>query len=341
MSSFWLFRTNLPNFEYYHDFVKLEEFKKKCHDFYLLMALYFLEKDYFDEVIIWRLANSEIPDIVFDVNGKLFIQRWIRDFRKTSKLRRPEISFFRGGFKEYCTITKENPKFYNKKIYLGAGNRVFPQYGGKYDVILIEDERDTKRSFNCLPFYKTANPNIFFPIGSNKKYDLCWIANFTQLRYKGHEFFLNAISKSNYLKSLKIVHLGNQPEVGEKFSKEKGITNIEFLGWKQRPFVNSVLNNSKAALVTSNRNDGCPRVITEILMSGTPLLLRSSTRCLSYYKGVENGTVVYEDNNLEKAVREVLTNNYRIRQNLENRISSVFSFEEMCERNLSLWLRRK
>ena len=75
MKSLYIFRTNLKNLEYYHKFKDLEIFKNECHDFYLLMGIFFLENNKFDEVIIWRLSDQNIPDIIFNVNGKNFIQR--------------------------------------------------------------------------------------------------------------------------------------------------------------------------------------------------------------------------------------------------------------------------
>jgi hypothetical protein len=63
MRSFWLFRPNLKTLEYYHKFTSLKTFKEQCHDYYLIFPLWLLENNYFDEVVIWRLSDKQIPDI--------------------------------------------------------------------------------------------------------------------------------------------------------------------------------------------------------------------------------------------------------------------------------------
>ena len=42
--------------------------------------------------------------------------------------------------------------------------------------------------------------------------------------------------------------------------------------------MNDVLNHSMFGLCLSNLQDGCPRVITEVLMSGTPLIMSNLTK---------------------------------------------------------------
>ena len=146
MRSFWLFRTNLKHLEYYHQYKDLQTFKENCHDYYLLLPLWLLENDIFDQVIIWRLTNSKIDDIVFNVGNKQYIQKWVNDLSETFQYERPEISFFRGGFQEYCQVTKRQPGHFGNSLYLGAGRRVFPQYGGRYKKVLVESDEDLKHS---------------------------------------------------------------------------------------------------------------------------------------------------------------------------------------------------
>ena len=332
MRKLYIFRTNLTNLEYYHKYNELDEFKQKCHDFYLTQGTWFLENNYFDEIIIWRLTNTNHNDIIFNINGKKFIQKWVNNFNEVFKYDKPDITFFRGGFKEYCEITKRNPKFFGLKLYLAAGKRLLPQYGGIYDKILIEDERDNV--LNSIPFYKTTNPNVFKPLNLNKKYDLCIISNFTQLKYKGFDFIITEIVKNSFLQNLKICHIGNKKEIGIQLCKEKNITNIEFLGQLERSEINNVLNQSKFGIVSSNSLDGCPRVITEILTSGTPLLLKDSTRLLNYYK--KHGVVQFDDKTFKKSV--VFANDIydNLNKNLNDNLDK-FSMNEICKKNIDLW----
>ncbi len=339
MKSGWLFRSNIPELEYYHSFKTLAEFKEKCHDFYPLMFLWFLENEYLDECIIWRLKpKQKVKDIIFNVKNKKFIQKFVNDFSECFKCPKPSLTFFRGGFKCYDEIVKRNQKFFGLSLYLGAGKRLFPQYGGKYDTILLESEFDFSNNHKFSPFYKTANPSIFKPLNINsKKYDLCWPNNFSQIRYKGQKFFISSISKSKFLRSLKIVHCGNNPEAGNKLCKKYNVNNIEFKGWLERPKLNKLLNQSKFGIVTSNQSDGCPRISTEILTSGTPLLIRNQTRILKYYK--ENGVVEFDDINVKTKIKEALLHYIKLHTKLLSSLEN-FSLNIICQKNWKIWVKK-
>jgi len=338
MKTLWFFRTDIKKLEYYHEFKDLETFKLKCHDFYLLQGIWFLENDVFDEVIIWRLSDKQISDITFNINGKKFIQRWIKDPNEVFKYTPPTISFFRGGFSFYCYLTKRNPKFFGLKLYLAAGRRLLPQYGGIYDKILIEDEIDAIN--NSMAFYKTTNPNIFKPLDLKKKFDICIISNFSQLKYKGTDFIINQISKdkTGFLKSLKICHVGNNNKVGIKLCRNLNINNIEFIGELKRTKINKVLNKSKFGIVASNRQDGCPRVITEILTSGTPLFIKSETRLLDYYKN--HGVIKFDNNNFVDKIKKGFQDYKELKKDLQK---NLFKFEvsQICKLNFNMWLHVK
>ena len=337
MRRFWEFRSNLRNLEYYHEYKDYQTFKDNCHDYYLLFPLWMLENDYFDEVIIWRLSKQPLDDIIFDVNGKKFIQRWVPSFHKTVKYPSPEISFWRGGFPEYDATVNIHPPHFGKKIYLGAGRRIFSQFGAKYDTYLIEDERDYHKDMNCIPFYKTASSNIFYPIeaSSEKEYDICWPCNFTQVKYKGQPFFISQIAQHPELQKLKIVHCGNKPEIGKNLCKKFGVTNIDFVGSVDRPTLNKWLNKSKFGMNLSNQTDGCPRVSTEVLMSGTPLILMDSVRLLSLYK--KNGVVLVNEKNIKDKIIGGLKEYEKHRNNLINAIKTDISFDNVCKKNIELW----
>ena len=336
MRSFYLFRSNLRILETYHRYKNLEDFKKNCWDYYLLQGIYFLEKDYFDEVVIWRLhPKQKQKDIIFTINGKKFIQRWVHNFNEISKHPKADISFFRGGFPEYDNLTKQHSKYLGIKLYLGTGRRTYPQYGGKYDWILQEDEGDFRPGHKCLPFYKTASPHIFNYKKLDIKWDICFPCNFTQILYKGQEEFIRTIQKYPSLQKLKIVHCGNKPEIGEALCKKYNVKNIQFLGWQTRERLCKRLNQSKFGLCMNNRHDGCPRVLTEILMSGTPLIISEKTRLLSVYK--KNGVVEVNENNIEKKVLWALENYLELKSQVLYSINNEISFDKICKKNIESW----
>lgn len=336
--SFWIFRTNLKNLEYYHNYKDLSTFKDNTHDFYLLQGLWFLENNIFDDVIVWRLSPKQgYENIIFDINGKKFTQKFVNDFSDCFKEKnKPIITYFRGGFREYDQLIIKNKKFFGISLYLGAGKRIYPQYGGKYDKILIEDERDNHEKLNCIPFYKTTNYNIFKPLDLNPIYDMCIISNFSQIKYKGTKKLIQEIANNKFLKKLKICHIGNNKEIGIEICKKNNVTNIEFLGYLTRNEINDILNKSKISIINSNRDDGCPRVITEIITSGTVLLINEETRLLKYYRETP-GVITFNNLNFLEKIKYSIENYKNLKDQLLQNINK-FNIDIICEKNLNLWL---
>ena len=338
MRTFWFFRSNLKALEYYHQYTRLEDFIHQCHDYYMLFPLWLLQADHFDKVIVWRLTDKPIDDIVFDIQGKKYIQRWVRNFNEVYNYPKPLISFFRGGFREYDMATSANPDQFGYKVYLGAGQRINAQWGGKYDVFLMEDDDDLKQNPGTYPFYKTASPHIFHPYKTNDNYrpwDICWPCNFTQIRYKGQEKFIKLISENESLQKLNIAHCGNKPQIGEKLCKKYGVTNIKFQGLLDKKRLNNILNYSKFGLNLSNRLDGCPRVSTEILMSGIPLIIHEETRLLSYYK--KRGVVQVNDDNIAKKITTAIENYDKYKEGVEAALKDELLFYKTNKKNIDLW----
>ena len=336
MRRFYLFRSNITALEYYHKYKTLKEFEKNCHDFYLLFPIWLLRNDHFDEVVIFRLTKQKKEDIVFNINGKKFIQRWVSSFLEAAKYPTPKISFFRGGFKEYDELIKKNKM--GTSLYLGTGKRVYPQYGGIYDVYLQEDLNDFNGRTITLPFYKTASPHIFNSDTydeSKIRWDICWPANGSQWRYKGQEKFVEMISHSKYLQSLKIIQCGNQPEKLKKICKVRNVKNIDFLGSVNRNDLTCILNKSRFGLCMSNRQDGCPRIVTEILATKTPLILSERTRLMPEYK--EKGVIIINKKNSTPKILQGIKNYSSLKTEISTAIDNELSFEAICKKNISLW----
>jgi hypothetical protein len=155
------------------------------------------------------------------------------------------------------------------------------------------------------------------------------------MRHKGQEFFIREVSKSTHLKQLRIVHVGNKPEDGKRMCKRYGLNNIEFAGWVDRPILNEYLNASYFGIVTSNEEDGCPRLITEIMMSGTPLLLRKSTRLLNFYK--KSGIIIFDDKSLKVKLQHGMFKYDEYRNQAKKNIQEKISMDKVCNMNLHIW----
>ena len=337
---FWLFRSNLAQLEPYHKCLNDQDlFIKNCYDFYLLMGLSFLKQNFFDRVVIWRLkpkvSDCEETYSYNVYNNKTFEQKFVPSFKECLYAeKKPNVSLFRGGFPEYDEIIRINRNAFGKRVYLGAGKRANPNDSSLYDLVMYEDERDSFfKPFKHSLFYKTASSNFFYPlIGNKATCDILWICNFSQIRQKGQEYFMNLVAKSKYLRSLKIKHIGNLSFRGKELAAKYQLTNIEFLDYKDRKEINQELNHTKAAIVTSNQEDGSPRVITEVLCSGTPLLVRNCTRCLDFYKKLP-GVFTFNEKNIETLTQQVLADYCQLKEKMSSLHRNELSIDNISNLN--------
>ena len=347
MKILYLFRSNLKNLEYYHSYNTIEDFEKYCHDFYLLMPLEFLKMGVFDKVYIWRLSDKKRPDIEFKVKNEkgskgLFIQKFsLNKFKDVFKYDKPDVSIFRGGFKEYDNLINMNKSFFGKSFYLGASRRFHPSYGGIYDYILYESENDLydnkKENYKYKRFFKTVNPKVFYPIKKNEiLFDVVWPWKYTSDFRKGEKFLLESISKHDGLKQLRFFHCGNEPKKAERLFNKYGVKNIQCEGNYHYLKMVNILNNGFCGLVTSDKEDGCPRLSTEIISCGTPLVIRDKTRILEYYKG--DGFLQYYDaESLYNQIIYSIKHYNEIRKKIINRLHNDLSLRKICEMNLKEW----
>jgi len=232
---------------------------------------------------VWTLLFHELLDIndygeVWYWGGKRkhhftdnFVERWIPNFRNYNSSFVPDVIFCRGGFPQYHHILNKFPKAY--KIYYGAGKRYIPpiEYR-KYDLILQDSPaqlakcRKVCKSTPSILFIKPASDNLFYPLDVKKKYDVCFPANGSQARLKGHFFVFSTAPKD-----LKILNLGNRSDV----FIPNNITSKRVI----KSQMNKHMQQCKIGIVTcEGKVDSCPRVIPEMLAAGLPILVLDSTR---------------------------------------------------------------
>jgi hypothetical protein len=246
-----------------------------------------------------------------------FVERWIPDFRNAPEGFSPDVIFARGGFGEYDSVLRRHPRAF--KIYYGAGRRFLPQSGFKgYDLILLDSPgqlAECKAKFPGIKaslFIKPAPDNLFFPAQAEKHFDVCFPANGSQARFKGHEFVFTTAPKS-----LRIMNLGNPspyPEPGHIFRIRV-----------PRGRVPVHMRQCKVGIVCSDSQvDSCPRVIPEMLACGLPVVVLDQTRFwVDKYINSMTGRIASRERFWE-TVEEVL-------ENLE-----TFSPRRYYEKNLSL-----
>jgi NurA-like 5'-3' nuclease len=107
------------------------------------------------------------------------------------------------------------------------------------------------------------------------------------------------------------------------------------MGEVNRPRLNEILNLSAFGLNMSNQVDGCPRVSTEVLMSGTPLIVRGTVRLLNYYK--KRGVIEINESNFVNKIMSAFKNYDQHRKEIREAIQGDLSFETNNKKNIDIW----
>ena len=201
-----------------------------------------------------------------------FIERWVPSFSTYKSGFDPDVIFCRGGFQEYHSVLKRFPKAV--KIYYGAGNRFLPQPGFyDYDIILQDSPEQVEICKKQFPkslttlFIKPASDNIFYPMPEVEKiYDVCFIANASQ-PFKGFDFVYSTVPKD-----IKLLNLGNN---SNRFKQPKNVTSYRVLKTEMPKHI----SKCKVGIVAvSSKVDSCPRVISELLACGLPIVILDGVR---------------------------------------------------------------
>lgn len=238
---------------------------EECDDVWTQLAYSLLEEE--DNGEIWYWNGDRIKQWKDN-----FVERWIPSFNNASANFEPDIIFCRGGFGQYHCVLEKYPDAF--KIYYGAGERFLPQQGFEdYDLILqdslgqLEICRNKYSNIKSELFIKPAVDNLFKINNVNKEFDVCFPANGTQERIKGHEFVF-----STFPKELKILNLGNAPRMNKVPPEivRKRVIKSEMPTEYQR---------CKMGIVCCDGGiDSCPRVIPEMLACGLPIVVLEETR---------------------------------------------------------------
>ena len=215
-----------------------------------------------------ELTKKERREIYFRGNDSFFDSEYknIRIFcgneNKVDYLRE-QFVFSRGGFDYYLPILKTAQFAY--KIRYGAGKRYMPEPEIDYQLVLVDTE---EQKAEVLAKYPKANVHLFIkpaarhfkPIDMEKEYDVCYIANGQQARFKGIEWVYNTAPKD-----LKILHLGYP----SKFKPPANVTCRRV----DRIDMPAEINKCRIGIVPYGSIDSCPRVIPEMLACGLPLII--------------------------------------------------------------------
>lgn len=175
--------------------------------------------------------------------------------------------FARGGFNYYSPILSSCQ--YAHKIYYGAGKRFFPTDEIKYDLVLVDTpeqkiECEKRTGMRTELFIKPAAP-LFKPMVADKEYDICYVANGPQARFKGIEWVYNTVPSH-----LKVLHLG----LLSAYNPPSNVTCKRVPRWEMP----REMAKCKLGIVPYSEVDSCPRVIPEMFACNLPVLVSEETR---------------------------------------------------------------
>jgi len=229
----------------------------------------------------------------------------------------PDIIFARGGFPDYNKILKRYSQA--KKIYYGAGVRYLPNDNIHYDLILMDCHNHQKECKIKLPhirselWIKPAHENFIPPSLYTYEYDICYIGN-GGASDKGHHFV-----KTTCPPYLKILHLGRKSEV----DTSKNITH-KYVERNEMPYW---IGKCKIGILPYQSKDSCPRVISEMLACGLPIIAFDS---INFWNDKYKDVVVVSKKEFWNNVIKILNtkiNHNKISENYKKTLSINASVE--------------
>jgi len=221
----------------------------------------------------------------------------------------------RGNFDEFNplldTIKKDVSIFY-------AGYREFiPTYIPieKFDIIWVDSLKQLKIGKNKFPnnkwvfLKKTVNSNIFYNDKNiEKKYDICYPAQHFA-PFKNHELLFSSISRMKNKKDITVICPG---KYDLKFSlSEVNLwakmhdINVSFPGFLSSDDLAQTMRQSKIGVIPSEK-EGNPRIITEMIACGLPIVANKNLSSGLDYITSQTGVASSLDNftkNLEKLLK--------------------------------------
>lgn len=237
----------------------------KCDDVWSNFLYAMLDKNDYGE--IWYY-NGPYREHKLASN---LMERWIPNFETYTNNIVFDFVFCRGGFTTYHPVLKRFPNAI--KIYYGAGHRFLPQPGFfDYDIILQDSPEQVEICKEKFPeilitlFIKPAADNIFYPIECKKEHDVCFPANAAQA-FKGHKFIYSTVPKD-----IKLLNLGNNPH---DYRYPENVTSYRVL---RKDMAKEMAKCKVGVVATQSHIDSCPRVISEILACGIPIVVLDGTR---------------------------------------------------------------
>lgn len=294
-----------------------------CSDVWVQLFYYLAQKLFAKAELLYQHRYKRYTDYVV---SDFFTEKRVYKLKKYFPDFYPDLIVCRGGFDFYEPFIKKYPKA--KKVYYGAGVRSYPQGYDKYDLFLVDSLKQKKlvksKGKRSALFIKPA-ATLFKPQDVEKKYDICFMANASQGNIKRHELFLRTFAGSKY----KILNLGNIDKKYVKLAKQLAV-NIDWGDWSLRKYLPAKISQCKVGICCSTNYDSCPRVISEYLACGLPIIVTKNVNFWhEKYITKETGLLVGEDK-LKMGVKRVLRGQYDVYPYYQNNLNMGKAVEHLC-----------
>ncbi len=268
-------------------------------DFYCMLIKYFVDSGYFQEGEVWIQDKTQDGKVLFNSAG--FKIECFKDLTDVKVESPPDVLYVRGGsgggdYLQTISQCKEAIKIY------WSGNRLNIPVQDIYDIVYVTDESNKDKLKNSIVkrLIKGVVEDVFKPLDVVKVYDICYVANVNRI-VKNHMLLINALKIVNH--PLNIIFVGDI--VGgnsiERFYVEKIINaakqlshNITFTGIKDKKSVNIIMNQSNFGVICSEDEDS-PRVLSEYMAAGIPVLCNKNLIDNTFYINKDTGITVSPD----------------------------------------------
>ncbi|NQU09278.1 glycosyltransferase [bacterium] len=206
----------------------------------------------------------------------------------------PDVIFNRGGYGKYVEVLKACPDA--AKIYYGAGQRWCPRDGIAYDLILVDSPAQQAEAAAAFRdsvveiLHKPAAP-CFTPAmaAGYKIYDVVFICAAPR-KFKGADWLAKRLPAG-----ARVLRIGPADESFNQ-AHDAGKLDVEFVGPLARRQIPAWACLGRIGVVCDDGTcDSGPRVLTELIAMGIPVLVRSCVRAdLGRIVRPETGLVVGE-----------------------------------------------
>jgi len=279
------------------------------NDFYCMLVKHMVDIGSFKYGEVWIQDKNGPDKILFDLDN-FKVKRFNHISDVTIDID-PDVLYVRGagGAGEYLPIIQQCKKAI--KIYWSGNIKNVPELD-IYDIVLVADETSKDKIKNSIVkrLIKGVVSNVFKPINVEKIYDFCYVANVNR-PVKNHKLLIEALSR--IVEPLNIIYVGDveygnrsdEEYVNEVISSsEKNIHNVIFAGVKDKESINIIMNQSKFGVICSEAEDS-PRVISEYLAAGIPVLCNKNLVDHEFYINNDTGIAVYPED-FEKGIKYML-----------------------------------